>query len=303
MKLTYKILWFEDRIQEPEYKEMVTKIDRFLLEEEFFEPEIVCVEDSDEFEKMLDETYDLIITDYNLGEKNGDEIIEYIRSSGMMTEILFYSANKELSPLSSLLSNSRITFHQLSEANSYKELNIKIKELIELTINKFHHIISMRGMVMAETSELDVLMEEILTTILDIDSEKKSNVVIKEKYIASITEQLEAFNKIDEIKQVAILLRKIGAFHRWRAIQRCCPEEHKATYKEILEKYQVDIIKVRNILAHAKYYKEGEKEFLKNADPEGEPHNYDAEECKKIRKNLNHYKKNLIEFQTKIAKK
>jgi len=303
MKLTYKILWVEDRIEQPEFKDMVVRLTQYLSEEEFFDASVITVENSEEFENKFSDEYDLIITDYSLGERNGDYIIQYTREvKGILTEIFFYSAQSEIKPMSNLITNSRITFHQVSGANGYRDLYLRIKELIDITIKKFQHIISMRGMVMAETSELDISMEGILKKILTTDSEKNKSAkkVIKDKFIESTNDFIDKFKKMDEIKEFELLLRKIGSEHRWRALKRNCQEDLRAEYSDILENYKKDIIDERNILAHAKYYKEDSNEYLENSNPNGVPYKFDSSRCKEIRKKLNQYKKKFSEFESKI---
>ena len=303
MKLTYKILWVDDRIEQPEFKDMVVRITQYLSEEEFFNVSVITVENSEDFEKKFSDEYDLIITDYSLGERNGDYIIKYTREvKGILTEIFFYSAQSEIKTMPGLISNSRVTFHQVSGANGYRELYLRIKELIDLTIKKFQHIISMRGMVMAETSELDISMEEILKKILtkDIVENNTAKKVTKDKFIKSANDFLDKFKKMNEIEEFELLLRKIGSEHRWRGLKRNCPKELRTTFSDILENYKKDIIDERNILAHAKYYKDGSNEYLENSNPNGVPHKFDSSRCKEIRKKLNQYKKKLSEFESKI---
>lgn len=304
MKLTYKILWVDDRIEEPQYKEMIENLNQFLSEEEFFDVKIVNVDNSDDFEKELNADYDLIITDYNLGEKNGDHIIQYTRELSVLTEIFFYSANNELKPLGNLISNSRVTFHQMTDPNGYRELYGQIKSLIELTIRKFQDIICMRGMVMAETSEIDVAMEEMLNLLLKDETEEKNMAkkVIKDKYIESSKNSFNKISEINEVESLNLLLRKVGSEHRWRGLKRNFPQDYRNEFKQILEDYKKDIIDIRNILAHAKYFKEEGREYLENFDPEGEPHKFNTENCKQLRRNLNLYKKGLVDMQKKLNK-
>ena len=68
---------------------------------------------------------------------------------------------------------------------------------------------------------------------------------------------------------------------------------------ELLENYKKNVIDERNVLAHAKYFKEGDSEFLENINPEGEPIKFDSSKCKSIRKILNDYKNSLRELQKK----
>src|SRR5690606_1958170 len=101
MKLTYKILWLDDKIEElfieDEYHQELKK---YLIDQGFI-PEIVTVSTEDEFFEKLDSSFDLIMTDYHLKEKagqtrDGDVIVKAIRDQSIFTEILFYSARGEV---------------------------------------------------------------------------------------------------------------------------------------------------------------------------------------------------------------
>ena len=157
MKLDYKIIWVEDKIDTKPFRSLQENVKKH-LEDEFFNVSIETAEDFDEFKKKYEQndTFDLIITDLNLNESHGNEVIDFVRDEKhILTEIFFYSANSELSD-TKLVNNSRITFHQMDEANAYRELGSSIIELINLTISKFQHIVTMRGMIMQETSSLDL---------------------------------------------------------------------------------------------------------------------------------------------------
>jgi len=58
---------------------------------------------------------------------------------------------------------------------------LKAKELIELTVKKFQNIIAMRGMIMHETSDLDVTIQEILKSIIESGNKDVILDVIKKK--------------------------------------------------------------------------------------------------------------------------
>ena len=51
----------------------------------------------------------------------------------------------------------------LSECNTYEELKNKMKTVIDLTVDKLNDLTNLRGLVMAEVSELDMIMKEIIS--------------------------------------------------------------------------------------------------------------------------------------------
>ena len=81
----------------------------------------------------------------------------------------------------------------------------------------------MRGMIMHETSTLDIEMKEILKQ--QIESAQKPDElisIIKAKYI----ETNDKFNnEINEINDLELISLKIGASHRWRALKEIYRKE------------------------------------------------------------------------------
>lgn len=91
MKIEYKVLWLDDQIDvfiEDEYVEKV----KSHLEEEGFNANVITVSKPDEFFSQLNDSIDLILTDYNMAEKNGAQIVEEVRNKSIFTEnIVLYS--------------------------------------------------------------------------------------------------------------------------------------------------------------------------------------------------------------------
>ena len=158
MGLLYNILWVDDRIDEYKMLEIDREIESY-VRELFFEPHLYMYENVEDAEKDLkSRRYDVIFSDFNISEnKSGEDFINYIRKQNVNTEVLFYSAKQDL-PIISL---DRISFLNLKRDASYDELKKKMISLIDLTIEKLNDLTSLRGLVMAETSELDKNMEDV----------------------------------------------------------------------------------------------------------------------------------------------
>lgn len=130
MKLEYKILWLDDSIDEFIEDQHINKIKNF-LEEECFEAKIITVKQVNDFFEKLDDSFDLILTDFHMNDMNGDEVVKKIRKeSNIFTEILFYTAQADLKSTDKL---DRISFLQTTK-NHHKEVVKKVKSLIGLTI-------------------------------------------------------------------------------------------------------------------------------------------------------------------------
>jgi CheY-like chemotaxis protein len=92
MKLQYKILWLDDDINafiDDEYIEDIRKH----VTNQGFDTTIDTKDNSEDFFSALDETYDLILTDYHMNGLDGDKVVEKIREKSIFTEILFYFFN------------------------------------------------------------------------------------------------------------------------------------------------------------------------------------------------------------------
>lgn len=293
MKLDYKILWLDDQIKDFIEDEIIEEVEEY-LSEHGFKPEIITASKSDDFFKKLDNSYDLILTDYHLNDINGDEVIKKIRSQdySVMTEILFYTAKADLKDTDKI---SRVSFLETNTllGDHRDEVLRAAINLIELTIKKFQTIVSMRGMIMHETSSLDVEMEKILQKILGCSKQPDDIIaVIKKKYKKSNGE----FNvNIDKTEDIKSILRTIGASHRWRAIVRNIDD---VGIKSVMVDYEKEIISIRNKFAHAVLEKgEDGREYFKDKE---DGIDFDEDYCKLIRENILKHKSNLDELKGKI---
>jgi CheY-like chemotaxis protein len=285
MKLDYKILWLDDQIKDFIEDEIIQEIEEY-LSKQGFRPEIITTSKSDDFFEKLDNSYDLILTDYHLNDINGDEVIKKIRSQdySVMTEILFYTAKADLKDTDKI---SRVSFLETNTllGDHRDEVLRATVNLIELTIKKFQSIVAMRGMIMHETSSLDVEMENILRKILE-SSETPDDIiaVIKKKYKKSNEEFNENIDKVDDIESI---LRTIGASHRWRAIVRNLSD---GEIKSVMADYEKEIILIRNKFAHAELIDDGDRQYFRDRK-NGLDFNEDF--CKKVREDLLKHKGNI----------
>ncbi len=182
MKLEYKILWLDDYIQDFIDLEAIEEIEKHLSNNGFI-PNVKTVKKSSDFFTLLDDSFDLILTDFHMNDMNGDEVVEQIRSSqySIMTEILFYTAKADLKDTQKI---SRVSFLETNASTDehIEKVISRTIELIDLTIKKFQHIVTMRGMIMHETSSLDEMSFEIITDYLT----KTDNADIKESIFDEI---------------------------------------------------------------------------------------------------------------------
>jgi len=300
MKLKYKIIWVEDKIDTRPFKSLIENV-KTHLENEFFNVSMDIAEDFEEFKEKYEDsqTYDLIITDLNLNESHGNEVIDFVRDEKhILTEIFFYSANNELSDIQ-LINSSRITFFKLDGQDYHKELQRSIIELIDLTIAKFQNIITMRGMIMHETSSLDLKMEEIVRKQLNNPNlEEQIKPLLNTIFDNIFINAKEKFDKAEK-RKVKDILRDNVLFNSSQkifalgAILEIMKEENFAP------KYNDEVILIRNQFAHSELLKNDEgKEYFK---VKGEEIYFDKELCKNIRRDLNDYIKRINAIENKIA--
>lgn len=298
MKLDYKILWLDDKMDVILEGEYHTEVSNFLIEEGF-NPIIITVKNEEEFFKNLDNSYDLIMTDYHLNQKegttrDGDVIIKEVREqNSIFTEIMFYSAQGEVVDTVKL---DRITFvdtRKIVGTDHYEKLIGKALNLIQLTIKKFQHIVAMRGMIMSETSSLDMQMLNIIKKSLGngkvsfddlapiIYDELNQLYSSKGKFVDecrdsgkfnSLVKDSFVFSAEYKIKTLGQILKSLDL------------EDFSGAYKE-------EINSIRNKFAHALLLKDDQgREYFKHGES---GLTFDENLCKKIRRDIIFHKGNL----------
>lgn len=291
MSLQYNILWVDDRKEDYQILDMDKDIESY-VRELFFIPHIDFFDNVEEAVKSArSKKYDVIFSDYNIEEqKDGQAFITEIRNNNVKAEVLFYSALHE-PPAKGW---DRISFLRLQSADAYEDLKAKMKSVIDLTIEKLNDLTNLRGLVMAEVSELDNLMEDI---IREFYSKKKLDSVewcdFKNKIIKEV--QKSTLKKIQNGK--VDIVKKDGRKKEINVEKGDCPKNcthlwmdaknideiisnfefdssKKAhTINEILRKvtiskkfvfkdYDENIIKVRNDLAHSRSIMKKGQEIL-----------------------------------------
>lgn len=309
MKIDYNVLWLDDQIDvfiEDEYVDGI----KSHLEEEGFNANIITVSKPVDFFLQLNDSIDLILTDYNMAGKNGAQIVEEVRDQSIFTEILFYTAKADLQNLDKI---DRITFLQtdkVSGGTHHEKVVEKAISLINLTIKKFQHVVAMRGMIMHEVSSLDDQMLEILKSYLNCKEKSCVECTDKEKckpiadsIFGKLEQQfIDKRNDVVKLKEKNNLRKLIKDNFLFSADYKI---EALSKILEILNiidfsaDYKTEIITVRNKFAHAVLEKDGEtgREYFKHGE---DGITFDEDYCKNIRKNINKHKQNLDNLQSKI---
>jgi CheY-like chemotaxis protein len=297
MKLDYNIIWVEDKIDTKPFIALKKKVIKH-LKDEFFNVSIETAEDFEEFKSKYNGggTVDLIITDLNLNDNTeGSQVIDFLRDEQhVLTEIFFYSANNAQFNDTKLINSSRITFHQMDDAGAYRELVSSIIKLIDLTISLFQNIITMRGMIMHETSNLDEKSLEIVNEYFENKSDEGIRDALFNEIISFHKEKL---GKAERYKKTSNLEKVIGDPLAFSATQRANTLSNiinKEGFVNFIADYKKEILLVRNQFAHA--ILDEEKQVFRTK--KGVEFNEDL--CKKIRKDINTHIGNINSLSSQL---
>lgn len=317
MRIDYRILWFEDNASSYSTKKAFVKniIEDFGFN--FVEPRNEV--DGSNIETIPYSMYDLIIADMSLANGSTSiKLMDAIRKKSVFTEVLFYSSNGKKTVREELAKYDIDGAYCSGRDND--DFEFKVREVIHTLIKKTQDLNSLRGLVMAETSELDKKMEdisfyyfvqnkseesdslfdEILKKVEDdyrqklqrsTSCDKKCTHKIRKKSIEEIITSL-AFDSSRKARTLNKIIERIGFSIREYGIET-------PFYNAYLE----DIIRTRNLLAHSQSrINAGGTEILVSKI-DGKEISFDDEKIKEIRQRILLYEKlldNLYQTITSI---
>lgn len=307
MKLIYKILWIEDQMHSIRGRKRV--ISNYIKDEKGFELDINEIQTFKQFKEKIGfvslKNYDLLLVDLNLDDdENGDgnKIIEEIRQNDIYTEIIFYSSH--YGHLIDLLKENRTEGIFTSERN---QIDTKAKKIIDVTLHKIQDINSLRGLIMAEVAELDILKEEIIYLASQKIDEKKLEKYTLDKIKSSgnsSKNQAQKFLDNLDTTSFSVLFEKIGFVDSNKKAMTIGEALKKLNIVEPVNKdtftqpYIADILDKRNKFAHIKECDGKDEEGNECKIIGGIP--FTEEKCIEIRKEIRKYKKILEEIKNQI---
>lgn len=299
MKVAYKLLWIDDSIDEFVEEGCLDAISDH-LEDQGFNPIIVISSKSEDFFNKLDDSYDLILTDYHMGMVTGEDIIKRVREEAIFTEILFYTARGDLKDTNKI---NRISFLQTSgdargHHNAVEEETIN---LINLTIKKFQNIVAMRGLIMHETSYLDSQSLSIIEKYLSKDGSNLDEIAetIYDKISVHLEEKIKKTEEYKSKKKFQKLVKDNFLFSADYKIDTISSILIKLNKTDFSDDYKNEINNVRNKFAHANLLKdENGREYFKSGVDDLI---FNEELCKTVRKNINKHKKNLDDLENSLS--
>jgi len=259
MRLNYRVLWIENDSgwAESIREELEEIISNFGLESD--------ITNMSSGEKdFCYNGYDLILMDLALANnETGDVLISKIRSLEIFTDIVFYSASG-IAAVKEKASSMNLEGVYFADRNQFS-FTKKIREVINASVRRVQDLVNLRGVVMAEVSELDSLMETIVLKhfsskdtlkefhkhvssdreksikkllIADVKCGKMCHISWKDHSIDEFIKQTDSSQKARAIKLIVDQLSSNNEVFK------------KYTKVNFYEEYYSAIISVRNNLAH-----------------------------------------------------
>jgi|SRR5665213_494018 len=249
MRMTYSILWFDDR------RDYLESIDQDALAGTIagwgFIPKLVLVDDPADFiaHKPFKD-FDLIVVDYNLGDNqpHGEEFIRSIREHNVLTEVVFYSAN----PAKDLWDAIRTKELEGIYVSGRDTVVSKIERVAQHSLHKILDLNNMRGLIMAELGDLDLKFDSLLE-LGWASLEDEARAYVAERFVASATKQLDSRRTELEACAAAPTTDSIRALSdsskRWDNLIRLQKKSPKL--KDVtMPPFANDLLFPRNCLAH-----------------------------------------------------
>jgi hypothetical protein len=302
MRLSYNILWFEDDTVSYNGKKEIVK---FIVEDElgFLFPEPRREIDGQNITTIDYSNFDLILVDLNLAhEEKGTTIIDTIRNSEQVyTDVVFYSSYGE-ERVREVLKDFRIDGAYCADRKD-EDFEDKVRQVIRTTVKKVQDLNNMRGLIMAETSDIDHTMLSIIEHILTVNT-----LSLKDKLTQHIFDNVQA--KVNsKQKDFESLLRKgridklikepvmFDSYQKILAIQFIIDSiDHELTRPHQKDQFKNSygaLKKKRDLLAHVVEGYEGGKRILKSGNHELD---FTDDFCIKIRVDIKAHGKQLDEI-------
>jgi CheY-like chemotaxis protein len=283
MKINYNILWIDDT---PTWVRSIEGSLKEHFDEMGYRLSITQEKNGAKIEEAIrNPELDLIIIDYQLPKITGKDLIETIRKRHVLVEIVFYSQE----------GNPKDKFNTPPDGvyfTSREDAEERITKVIDLTLKKALDINNVRGLVIAETIDLEAKLGEVLVRCFGDYGD-----LFRERLLHPESGLFD-FGKKDKLLQ-GILKDKITELNKKVAEGKGGEQAKKAlaALKELKEVYKVfpdEVIHPRNTMAHVeKEWDENGKCILKSRVKAHAAICVDHEWCTKARKDLIKHMDNL----------
>ena len=286
MKTNFTILWIDDN------KDFVESLRTPLvdwMEQHGFSIDVAWHESREGmFDDLRRRQIELIVIDYKLPKTKGDVLVRLIRRKNYYQDIIFYSQD-DIPP--DLFKSWPDGVFFVAKGDAKK----RIKDLLELRINRASEMATLRGWVVADSIELEDMLGRVLAKCF-----KGCQRIFAERVLAA------EHNIFDFGKKHAVLSGILK--DEIKRLQKRNPPPTKLQdlreLKKILDSFPDEIINVRNTLAHqvAELLAGGRFKVKKRAGGQQEIV-IDHAACIKMRKDIRKHRDNLVALQDHIRRR
>jgi len=283
MKLNYNILWIDDT---PKWVESIEPSLKEHFDELGYRLNIMLEKNGANIvEAIKNPELDLIIVDFQLPKVTGKDLIDTIRKKHVLVEIVFYSQ----------AGNPKDKFATAPDGvyfTSREDAEERITAVIDLTLKKAQDINNIRGLVIAETIDIETKLGDVLVRCFG-----DQGTLFRERLLDPDMALFD-FGKKDRLLQ-GILKDRITELNKQIAEGKGGEQAKKivAALKELKAVYKLfpdEVIHPRNTMAHVeKQWDENGKCILKSRVKGHRPICVDHEWCMKARKDLIKHMDNL----------
>jgi CheY-like chemotaxis protein len=210
-----------------------------------------------EFYPDYDE-YDLLIVDLNLAGTKGPALIDKIRhNENIFTEVIFYSSEGEKAVRDALKEYEIDGAYCADRGEDFED---KARRVIKTTVKKIQDLNNMRGLIMAETSDIDATMFQIISNVIEKNTNGISQSVIDfifdsvGKKVKSKKDAFDGYLRNQNIKQVIKDNVMFDSSEKIKAVQFIINAiDHELTNPhkdEVFSTSYSALKKTRDLLAH-----------------------------------------------------
>lgn len=230
MKTDFLILWVDD--QRHVIDALVMDLEAWLDNKGFELKTLIHADSNGVIDDIRNNDIELIIIDYRLRGKNGDEIIQEIRQNDFYQDIIFYS---EGGP-------PDIKFDGVHYV-SKEDAKSRIKELTDLKLRRSSDFATLRGWIVADAIELEMMLDKILLQCFAPNGELFESQILGRSGILDFFKKQQIVNSIlsNELKQLG---EAKDTSERRKKLEEC---------KGVFRSFTDDVIHYRNAVAHGKY--------------------------------------------------
>lgn len=289
MKLSYRILWFDDQFKYVE--KPIKRLESYILKHGF-EPSIdrkngITEDEIDELSESLStyNPYDIIFFDYDLGRNSetGLSIASKLRNR-IYTDLIFYSG-KEPDTLRKMLYEEKVDGVFIVHREHFYD---DVALIVDDHIKRMSDINNIRGVTMSAMSGVDNDMRNLFSSkVKELDACQKESLLadIKRRLNEKIDKQLKKIDGLDDVCEAA-LDHLITDFEAVRILMKSLYKKEERGHEVLNEKSKLYAMqKERNNLAHQKdEYTDDGKLILHGRL--GETTEYNFDEFRRIRSEL-----------------